>query len=81
MLYPNPKNGRFTVNVGGFTKAESLLVEVMNAVGQQVYYNYAAAVNGQGAIELSMPEVANGVYLLKLNDASKTHNLRFTISK
>jgi hypothetical protein len=81
VLYPNPNHGRFTVNVGGFTKAESLLVEVVNAVGQQVYYNHATAVNGQGAIELSMPEVASGIYLLKLNDGSKTRNLRFTISK
>lgn len=78
-LYPNPNNGKFTVNIGDISKAEVVRAEIVNAVGQLVYANTVAVTNG--SIEISMPEVANGMYLLKLKDGETIANLRFSITK
>jgi hypothetical protein len=79
ILYPNPNNGRFTINLGGITKAGSVRVEIVNAVGQQVYSSETTITRGN--IDIAMPEVANGVYMLKLKDGGAVTNLRFTISR
>ncbi|WP_276134427.1 T9SS type A sorting domain-containing protein [Polluticoccus soli] len=78
-LYPNPNNGKFTVSIGAISKSEIVRAEIVNAVGQLVYSN-TVLVN-QGNIEIAMPEVASGVYLLKLKDGETIANLRFTVTK
>jgi hypothetical protein len=78
VLYPNPNAGRFTIDVARFQFTKGSVV-ILNAMGQEVYYNEVKADNG--TIEIILPAVADGVYMLRLRDGDNIYNLRFTINK
>ncbi|PBQ30975.1 hypothetical protein CNR22_04050 [Sphingobacteriaceae bacterium] len=55
-VYPNPNNGRFTIETVG-----NSTIEVMNAVGQVVYTG-----TSNGKIVVSMEHLTNGIYFVKV---------------
>lgn len=71
-VYPNPSSGIF--NVAG--KDGALKYEMYNVLGQQVKAGELAS--GSGVVDIS--SAANGVYILKLSDASG-RQANFKVSK
>jgi len=62
-LYPNPNNGNFTLEYDLGTGANGY-VQLYNTMGQMVG-EYSLA-NSQGKMNISNPQLSNGVYLWKL---------------
>jgi hypothetical protein len=61
-LYPNPTNSILTITS---TLADIRTVKIIDITGKEVAtYNY----NGDSKIYLSMKELANGTYLIRVND-------------
>lgn len=79
-LYPNPNSGNFTV--GGTVPATGAIrIEVQNAVGQVVYRS-TVETNGTGwNIPVTLPDIANGIYLMRLYAGGQETAIRFTINK
>jgi len=81
-LFPNPNDGSFTVKGMVADKAQqTLLVEVLNAIGQRVYQKEFPMINGiyEQRIELAHSLPA-GNYFLKINDGINKV-FRFAIEK
>ncbi len=78
-VYPNPSNGRFEVAGTGF-KANTLSVELLNAMGQIVYTKEATPVNGvlsdQVAPNTSLP---SGVYHVQVKDGDAVFRRKLLI--
>lgn len=72
-LYPNPNNGSFVVDVA----TESADVQIVDLLGNQVY----AATLKKGKENVTMPNVANGVYLVKVNSNQKQIVQRLIINR
>jgi len=77
-LYPNPNNGSFTLK-GKVTFGKALSIEVTNALGQLVYRNVARTDNGVLHEELTLPQIATGVYMLKLVGDDGITVMRFSV--
>jgi N-acetylneuraminic acid mutarotase len=60
-VYPNPNNGNFTIQLSGVS-AQSSVVEIYNAIGQEVYTGLLASDNNN--VELTSK--ATGVYLYRI---------------
>lgn len=71
-LYPNPNNGRFTMNMpmGNYS------LEVFSAVGQLVY---VSSLQGSSNHVIDLGNVTKGVYTLRLSNAEQTRSQRIII--
>lgn len=74
-LYPNPNKGSFTVKSD---KALIADIEVLNGLGQKVY---ATKVANKKEIDISLPSLANGVYLIKIDTDAGMAQKRFTLQR
>jgi hypothetical protein len=77
-LYPNPNDGNFTVLFAENLRGE-VAIEVMNAIGQQVYKKTIQQTTNN--LQLNLSQLPNGVYLLKLKTGNGTGAQRFTLDK
>lgn len=66
VLYPNPSNGKFNLNI---TKDGKYDVTVLNLVGKVVFETQVNKIPSTTTIDLS--NVASGVYLVKLNNGKE----------
>lgn len=85
ILYPNPNNGSFTISINN-RKAGSdatIFVEVLNAIGQQVYRQDMTLGNNQQEIPVQLNSaLADGYYLLRLHTEHQgTISTPFTLRK
>lgn len=80
ILYPNPNNGKFVLKGNMQTRGE-VKIEIINTVGQVVYKGDIIAHNNLLQEEINLDNVANGIYLLKLNSGSQTTAIRFRIER
>ncbi len=69
-LSPNPVKDNLTVNFKG-DKAETLMVEIVNELGQSVSKSAINAQFGDNSTTLNVNDLPNGFYVLKLSTASK----------
>jgi len=69
-LYPNPNDGRFTVDLGSLHYAD---ITIVNSMGQVVA---TASANTSRTFELQLPP---GVYLVQIKTKDATKNLRFVV--
>ncbi len=80
-LYPNPNTGRFTIE-GKVHSGKEVKIEVLNALGQVVYTDNVMPVANTFKKELHLnKDLANGVYVLRLQGEGETGTLRFTLGK
>lgn len=80
ILYPNPNNGKFVLK-GDMQTSGEVKIEIINTVGQVVYKGDITAHNNLLQEEINLDNVANGIYLLKLNSGSQTTAIRFRIER
>lgn len=75
MLFPNPGNGKFTIELSGATKG-NVHVFVANAAGQVVFHD-GFAIRQQGEKRTYNPELSSGIYYLTVEtvDGNVTRKL------
>jgi hypothetical protein len=75
--YPNPTSGAITVSLNGFNPASSVIVDVVNMLGQVVYHIASVPADDSSSLELNLNNVPAGVYHLKASDGvtSATSNI------
>lgn len=75
-IFPNPSNGRFTVNSN--SSQSQITATVLDLVGRPVWRDQVSLSNGRGGINLTLPL---GVYMLSIRDANGTsEQIKLTIS-
>lgn len=65
-LYPNPNNGKFLLK-GVVNSNEKMLLEIINAVGQVIHRDTVIPLSGSINKEIDLPDMADGIYLLRIN--------------
>lgn len=79
-IYPNPNNGTFNIAVNGIGNASNATIRISNMMGQVVYQANTNLNNGN-LNNISLPNVATGVYLLQIITAGNTYTSRIDIQK
>ncbi|HYD22782.1 MAG TPA: T9SS type A sorting domain-containing protein, partial [Flavipsychrobacter sp.] len=76
-LYPNPNNGKFILK-GKIPSGEALRIEIVNALGQAIYNDNIISL---GIInkEINLPDIAAGIYLLRLQSENDVSSIRFSV--
>lgn len=74
-VYPNPTTGQLTVVLPG--DDDNINAELVDITGRRLF---SATVHG-GINQLNLPELPNGVYLLKINGHRLQHTERVTIQR
>jgi len=63
-VFPNPSNGKFTIQANGSQPMANSFIEIYNVLGERVYSNsYQPTANGY---QLSLSNQPNGVYLYRV---------------
>jgi len=65
-IYPNPNNGTFNLVLEGHG-TESMILEILNNVGQIVYKEEIERLNGNYKSLINISEYSEGVYMLRLS--------------
>ena len=65
-VYPNPNNGRFSVELEGAT-FENLTVNVVNALGQEIPYSHQMVASH--LLEVDLLDAQRGVYFITFTDS------------
>jgi endonuclease I len=79
LVYPNPANNSFTILIGE-NKSTNANVSIMNMIGEQVA-SFSNLENYNGMIDCSNVNIANGLYIVKINSGEKTFVSRVMINK
>lgn len=69
-LMPNPNNGQFDLLVNHM---ENAVIEVLSLDGRVVY---SGTLSGNEQTHISIPELASGMYIVKLSNASKSYSVK-----
>jgi hypothetical protein len=81
-LYPNPTNGTLLVNGAlDINDNSGVVLEVENVIGQVVYKNAISTYNGLFTAKVELNNVADGLYFLQIQSASKRNISSFVIDK
>ncbi len=81
-LFPNPNNGSFTVIAdcdGG--NNSTVTIEVLNTLGQVIYSDGATVQNNALNKKMSLQNIPDGIYLLRLSNEAQGKTLRFTVNR
>ena len=68
-LYPNPTDGKFTLEIG-LLKDETVNIELMNAIGQIVFLENHNLVSGNNKLSIILYGAAKGIYFVKVKTTS-----------
>ena len=82
MLYPNPNNGIFTLNVttGNFENTKAT-IQVVNMMGKVVYQSNAVCNNGTLVSTINNYNLPNGVYTVRYTIGSLTNSVKMIVQK
>ena len=74
-IYPNPSNGKVTVEMADFMPSETATIRVMDATGREVYQTTGS----NGIINLELTGLADGIYQVQVNRSGMTTTGRIMI--
>ena len=82
VLYPNPSEGQFTVQLSGGHAAE-MRIEVMDALGRVIYTDLSQTEEGiPSTRQISLPSsVASGMYMVRIQDGEQTYSQRLVVQR
>ncbi|MCC5944404.1 MAG: T9SS type A sorting domain-containing protein [Bernardetiaceae bacterium] len=76
-LYPNPNSGSFRVEMpNGLSEAS---IEVISTAGQRLHSQTLSAMDLGSAIEVQMPRVPSGLYILKVQSGAQIWHKKFVV--
>ncbi|CAN5207594.1 hypothetical protein BH09BAC5_BH09BAC5_16310 [soil metagenome] len=78
-VYPNPTSGAFTINVSA--NVGNMQIEMTDLQGKIVYSSIENNVNAGFAKQISIENLANGIYMLKLTTDSEQNTIKVTVQK
>jgi hypothetical protein len=79
-LYPNPTTGKAWLHVE-LPAYDEVKVEVMSSTGQQVHLEWLPTTSGALQHELQLPDLANGIYLVRVQQGEYVGVKRLMIRK
>lgn len=79
-LYPNPNTGKFTI-AGTSAINSPMTIDVLNAIGQVIYTENTSLHTGTINKQIALPQVANGIYMLRLKAGTDMKLIRFSIDQ
>ncbi|MES2286060.1 MAG: T9SS type A sorting domain-containing protein [Bacteroidota bacterium] len=68
-IYPNPAEGGFTLEIE-LLNDESVKIELMNSIGQTIFFESHNLVSGNNKLPLNLNEIAKGIYFVKVKTTS-----------
>lgn len=73
-LYPNPSNGRFTLEAKFATQFddEHAKIEILNGVGQLIFKEQVEVYGGELKKQITLSGVANGIYYIRLTSGEQS---------
>lgn len=77
-IYPTPNNGNFTLQ-GFAISDQEIKYRIVNAVGQLILEGATDTKDKKVKLNISMPHVAAGDYLLQLRADGKNKSVKFTV--
>ncbi len=80
-VYPNPSNGTFHIVVNGLAQEKNAEIRISNMMGQVIYKTNSAITGGNTLSDISLPNAANGIYLLQITTNGNTYTSRIAIQK
>jgi hypothetical protein len=82
MLYPNPNNGIFTLNVttGKFENARAT-IQIVDMMGKMVYQTNAVVNNGILNSRINNNNLSNGIYTVRYTIGSVTNTVKMVVQK
>jgi PKD repeat protein len=79
-VFPNPSDGKFTVTMDASVQQKKLFkIEVLNAVGQQVYLRTSDFSTGKEDIILN--DIVAGIYIVRIDEGNRTVMKRIMIQR
>ncbi len=78
-VYPNPNNGSFTVTVNA--TAADMVIEVMDLQGRVVFSSQENNVTPGFTKQISVGDVASGMYMMKISAGTQQEVQKITIQK
>jgi Secretion system C-terminal sorting domain len=79
-VVPNPNSGQFRI-LGSVAGSEGVRVVVTDLLGQVVYRSQLAVRQGRIDQELTLGDVANGMYLLTLASGTESKTIHFVVGR
>jgi CubicO group peptidase (beta-lactamase class C family) len=75
-VYPNPSNGKFTVNVEGLQQ-ENCKLEICNFLGQEIYTAFFK--EQQSTLDIDLSSFPKGFYFVKIDDGTNSYKQKIII--
>jgi hypothetical protein len=79
-VYPNPANDKLWLDLSGFDINAPVNIRIMNICGQSVLQNQHNS-SGSEMVQLDLPELSNGIYILKVESAKTVYTSKILISR
>ncbi|MBX3162857.1 MAG: PKD domain-containing protein [Bacteroidetes bacterium] len=80
IISPNPNSGEFNLNINGIT-ASSAKIQVYNLMGGVIFESINDTHNGNINKTISLENISNGVYFIRVNAGDKIHTQKLVITK
>ncbi|MEO1626390.1 MAG: M12 family metallo-peptidase [Bacteroidota bacterium] len=78
-IAPNPNNGIFNMSLDA-QEAGERVVRVIDLTGKEVWRSIKDVNAGENNIDIALPNVQNGVYILSVNDGKKVTTQKFIVN-
>lgn len=78
-VYPNPNTGTFSLAIAN--DAETMLIEITDAEGRVVYAANENAVSAGSVYQVSMENMTNGIYFMRVTTPENSQMIRIAVQK
>ncbi|MBK9176047.1 MAG: T9SS type A sorting domain-containing protein [Flavobacteriales bacterium] len=79
-LYPNPTADKLNIDYVGMADG-AVAITVLDAMGREVLATRQSIIEGPMTFGLPLPDLSNGLYVLRIQDRDRLHQQRFIIER